>query len=176
MTFKRVLAGRDSGHCTLDIPTTCRSRTTLSRARQVHSRSAEPSKIGVAMMEGADRVAGRSSAGVAEGPASIRWAPGTTDQPLDAGPHDAGWLPHGPRRYVLSSYSNVTRQSRIWDFGTARQHGEDPSLSPPSFYAEAASGCLRPSAGSVPEALQGQMCALPSRPRAQPRASPAPAA
>ena len=32
------------------------------------------------------------------------------------------------------------------------------------------------SAGSVPEALQGQMCALPSRPRAQPRASPAPAA
>ena len=79
----------------------------------MHSRSAEPSKIGVAMMEGADRVAGRSSAGVAEGPASIRWAPGTTDQPLDAGPHDAGWLPHGPRRYVLSSYSNVTR---ITDF------------------------------------------------------------
>ena len=80
----------------------------------MHSRSAEPSKTGVAMMEGAERVAGRSSAGVAEGPASIRWAPGTTDQPLDAGPHDAGWLPHGPRRYVLSSYSNVTRvQSRI---------------------------------------------------------------
>ena len=46
-------------------------------------------------------MAGRSSAGVTEGPASIRWAPDTTDQPLDAGPravrtHAAGGRYVGP--------------------------------------------------------------------------------
>ena len=50
-------------------------------------------------------MAGRSSAGVAEGPASIRWAPDTTDQPLDAGPR-AVRTP--PAVGTLAHYSKLT--------------------------------------------------------------------
>ena len=54
-------------------------------------------------------MAGRSSAGVAEGPASIRWAPDTTDQPLDAGPRAVRTPPAvGTLALLLQTYQWCT--------------------------------------------------------------------
>ena len=140
-------------------------------------------------MEPVDPVSGRSSAGAAEGPASICWAPVTTDQPLDA--HSGGWatrrgcavlhargggtrgrhsfediekysFPKQRRGALLrNGYTEKTRGGGRKTAWRVRSH---TSARYHIVFPRSAA-----SAGSVPDACRGRCAPLPSRERAQPR-------
>ena len=144
------------------------------------------------MIEPVVPVGGRSSAGAAEGPASICWAPVTTDQPLDAHTQAAGptrrgcavlhargaehadgnletveilQLPaHAKHRRGALLRNGYTEKTRGGGRKTAWRVRSHTSARYHIVFPRSAA-----SAGSVPDACRGRCAPLPSRERAQPR-------